>query len=272
MGIFSPKKRRIFIAIRISFLVFVLVTAIYAFLIEPYSIEITRHRIIAPLASPIKIAHLTDIHTSGLGRREREMISILDSERPDIIFITGDTIATGGTYDMCFDVLKLLRAPLGVWLVRGNWENWKNKKISNKEREIYKLAGIRFLLNTGMQAREDIWISGFDDAASGDPDLKGALDGAPADAYKIALFHSPVYFDRVAGQFNIAFAGHIHGGQIRLPYLKPFWLPPGSGRYLEGWYEQNGSSMFVSRGIGTSLLGARLFCRPEIAFITLTSM
>jgi predicted MPP superfamily phosphohydrolase len=51
--------------------------------------------------------------------------------------------------------------------------------------------------------------------------------------------------------------------------VRPFWLPPNCGRYLEGWYEAKGSRLYVSRGIGTSLLPIRFLCRPELAVITL---
>ena len=56
---------------------------LYANQVEPYVIEVTRHRISAPLKSPIKIAHLTDLHTYGLGRRERQMLAILEQEKID---------------------------------------------------------------------------------------------------------------------------------------------------------------------------------------------
>jgi predicted MPP superfamily phosphohydrolase len=50
--------------------------------------------------------------------------------------------------------------------------------------------------------------------------------------------------------------------------VPPFWLPSGSGRYLEGWYEERGSRLYVSRGIGTSVLPVRFLCRPELAIVT----
>ena len=52
-----------------------------------------------------------------------------------------------------------------------------------------------------------------------------------------------------------------------VPGLAPFWLPPGGKRYVRGWYSRNGSQLFVSRGIGTSIVPARLFARPELAII-----
>jgi hypothetical protein len=51
--------------------------------------------------------------------------------------------------------------------------------------------------------------------------------------------------------------------------VHPFWLPNGSGRYLEGWYEERGTKMYVNRGIGMSVLPIRFRCRPEVAIITI---
>jgi uncharacterized protein len=65
-------------------------------------------------------------------------------------------------------------------------------------------------------------------------------------------------------------AGHTHGGQVRLPLVPVFWLPHGSGRFLEGWYTERGSKMYVSRGIGTSILPIRFRCPPELSIITLS--
>jgi uncharacterized protein len=79
--------------------------------------------------------------------------------------------------------------------------------------------------------------------------------------------HAPDYFDEIAGRFDLALAGHTHGGQIVLPLLGPLWLPDGGKRYLKGWFTRNGSQLFVSRGIGTSITPARLFARPELAII-----
>jgi uncharacterized protein len=251
-----------------AFLVLLILPVIVdGFLIEPYWIEVTHHDLQGSVAAPLKIAHLTDLHTHGLGPRERHMLRILNQEKPDIILIIGDTVATrAGNYRECKEVYDQLHAPLGVWFVHGNWEN---SKPFHAERAYYQDAGVHFLLNANAAARPDVWLIGLDDPYSGAAKLDTALAGVPANTYTIALFHSPGFFDRIAGRVNLCLAGHTHGGQVRLPFLKPLWLPKGCGRFVEGWYEQQGSQMYVSRGLGTSLLPVRFFCRPEIAFITI---
>jgi uncharacterized protein len=237
----------------------------YSFWIEPYWIEVTHHSIPAQLGTPIKIAHLTDIHTSGIGRRERRMLQLVEAEQPDLIVITGDSINITSDYPGLRDVLTQLHAPLGVWVVRGNHEDWWPVK---DEQEFYESAGANLLLNSSREVRAGVWIVGFDDLYGGSPDADRAFAGVPDSVYKIALFHSPTFFEKVAGRCDIALAGHTHGGQVRLPFIGPVWLPPFSGNFVKGWFEQRGTRMYVSRGVGTSIVDVRFLSRPEIAIVT----
>ena len=243
-----------------------LAAALDGFFIEPYWIQVIHYDIEGPVAAPLKIADLSDLHTHGLGRRERRLLDELAAEKPDMIVITGDSIGVSdGNYAQARQVYERLHAPLGVWFVRGNWED--NAPLHD-EGAYYQRAGIRLLVNQNAEPRPDIAVIGLDDPYTGTANLKAALEGVPSSAYKIALFHSPAYFDKVAGRVNLVLSGHTHGGQVRLPFLTPLWLPLGSGRFLEGWYEERGSKMYVNRGLGTSILPVRFFCRPEITFIT----
>jgi uncharacterized protein len=112
-------RRFLFIAMAVAGLA----VAVDGFLIEPYRIEVTHSSVQAPLTKPLRIAHLSDLHTFGLGRRERQLLSLLDAEQPEVIVITGDTVTWGRHYERIRPLLSRLHAPLGVWLVRGNWEN-----------------------------------------------------------------------------------------------------------------------------------------------------
>jgi predicted MPP superfamily phosphohydrolase len=248
----------------------------WAFLVEPDWIEVTRHRVKAPLRAPLTIAHLSDLHVASFGRREESLLRSLAAARPDLIVITGDSVSGTGApeelrrddapYAPVRDLLMRLRAPLGVFAVRGNWENWRPL---TRERAFYEAAGVKLLVNEAARVRDDVWLLGLDEASNGAPDVAEAREGVPAHAYRIVLFHAPVAFDGVAGREELALAGHTHGGQVRVPLLPPLWLPPGSDGYVAGWYEKRGSRLYVSRGIGTSIAPARLFCRPELAVHTL---
>lgn len=237
----------------------------YAFLVEPYRIEVTQTSVDARLATPLKIAHVSDLHTSGLGRRERQLLRLIEAEQPDIILITGDTLDRSNDYEKIRPVLSHLRAPLGVWLVRGNAELYNSRP---DEEAFYSQLGIQFLTNVARPVRPDVWLVGLDGEWDKPLRLDNALSAVPPDAYVIAAFHLPVFFDKVAEYVPLAFAGHTHGGQVRVPFVAVSHLPAGSARYVAGWYSERGSRMYVSRGIGTSFLPVRFRCAPELPIIT----
>jgi uncharacterized protein len=241
-----------------------------AFVIEPDNVQLNEYVIHGKVNSPLKIADLSDLHTRGMGTPERKVLAILVKEKPDVILITGDTLADPyGNYQACMKVYKkltALNAPLGVWFVHGNWENWHPVR---HEREFYHQAGVNLLVNQNHELRPDVWLIGLDDPSSGRVNFGQAMQGVPPNVYTIVMFHAPFFFPHIAGQVNLALTGHTHGGQIRVPFVKPFWLPSGSGPFLEGWYEENGSRMYVNRGVGMSEIPARFLCPPEVAIITL---
>jgi predicted MPP superfamily phosphohydrolase len=261
----ATRAKKIVIATIVAALLFTGVL-LDAFLIEPYRIEVSYHQVQARIGSPIKIAHLTDLHSGGVGTREEKLLAILETERPDLIVITGDLISVSTDYAGCREVLKRMHAPLGVWVTHGNHEVWW--PIPNEE-EFYESAGVKRLVNSSRQISTDVWLVGLDDSFAGSPDIDCSVAAVPPTAYRIALFHSPSFFDRMAGSCELALAGHSHGGQIRLPFVGPLWVPPETGEYVAGWFEKRSSRMYVSRGIGTSILAARFLCRPEVAIITL---
>ncbi|MGH9729512.1 MAG: metallophosphoesterase [Candidatus Acidiferrales bacterium] len=262
----APWRRLQWLAILIAAVV-VFALATDALWIEPENIQVTHYEIQAGVKSSLKIAQLSDLHTRGLGRPERKMLAILAREKPDVILITGDSLADPlGNYQDCRKVYQQLHAPLGVWFVHGNWEDIRPMR---RERQFYREAGIHLLVNQNHELRPDVWVAGLDDPYVGFANLNAALKGIPKEAYTILMFHSPAYFDQVAGRVNLCLAGHTHGGQVRIPFVKPFWLPKGSGRFLEGWYEEKGSRMYVNRGMGMSNIPVRFLCRPEVTIITL---
>lgn len=151
-----------------------------ATLIEPYRIQVTHYQLRAAIDAPLKVAQLTDLHTHGLGRRERQMIAILAAEKPDVIVITGDSLGGyGGTYQEDAEVYKQLHAPLGVWFVRGNWENDRPYRPFRREREFYESAGVHLLVNSNAELRPDIWLIGLNDPSSGVVRLDQAMAEVP---------------------------------------------------------------------------------------------
>lgn len=233
------------------------------FAIEPFWIKTVHVRIVEPVKAPLRIAQISDLHTTGFGRREKKILAILAEEKPDLIVLTGDLIRSHTAPERVGDLLGRLQAPLGVFVVPGNWDHWVG---GDREDRMIGTSGAATLVNRAVRVRDDVWLVGFDDALSGQPTLDPLAD-LPVDAFAIGLFHSPVWFDHVAAKLPLSLAGHTHGGQVRLPFWGPLILPPASGGYVSGWYEKLGSRMYVSRGIGTSVIAVRFDCRPELTIL-----
>lgn len=122
------------------------------------------------------------------------------------------------------------------------------------------------LTNKHYQIKDNLWLVGLDDELAGSPQIS-SYEGVPAEAKVISIFHSPELINSIKSRTNMAFAGHSHGGQIRIPFIGPIWTPQGTDRFESGWFEEGHAKMYVSRGIGTSILPIRFNCRPEVAFI-----
>ena len=95
---------------------------------------------------------------------------------------------------------------------------------------------------------------------------------ADSSRINIALSHVPAFqHDLLADKSDLILCGHTHGGQVRIPLVKPFHLPRHSGPFIDGLYHVGKQQipLYVTRGIGTSIMPIRLFCPPEISLIRL---
>jgi predicted MPP superfamily phosphohydrolase len=105
--------------------------------------------------------------------------------------------------------------------------------------------------------------------------LAQAVDGIPADAFTLLLYHSPdLILEAAEHQVDLYLGGHTHGGQLRLPFYGAIITSSMYGkRYASGLFEEGDTTMYISRGLGFEGGGmprARFLCRPEIVSIELT--
>lgn len=226
-----------------------------------------------------KIVQVSDLHDALLGDNNKNLIQKVQKTDPDIIVFTGDLIDSR-RYNLkrSINALKQLTKIAPVYYVIGNHE-----VATNELEEIYsevEKAGAIPLENSRAMIKkegEQIALLGIEDPLTGKnvtqsiQTAKGALDEA---TYMILLSHRPETFDSyVEEEMDLVLAGHAHGGQIRLPIIGGI-VAPTQGlfpKYTKGLYEQDGTKMFVSGGIGNSSFPVRLFNRPEIIEITLKS-
>lgn len=247
--------------LKISLFLIITFISFYSFYYCPNDLEITHHkRIYNKGKNYIKIAQITDLHTTGLGTIENKLIKSLKNEKPDLIVITGDIATPNGNLEGYEEVLSQIKAPLGVYFVNGNWEYWSPIKDLEK---LFIKYNIKYLNNNIVKLKSGLNLIGFDDI-EGSPEIK-IIDNIQKASLNIALFHSPVFFKSIPKYIHLSLAGHSHGGQIKVPLIGALWTPNGTDKYNEGWFKNEESELYVSRGIGNSILPIRFNCRPELA-------
>lgn len=235
------------------------------FVVEPQQLEVTHHEIPAAVDHPVTLVHLTDLHIKKRYRYQRRWLRAVERVDPDVVVITGDLVTTGTDFDELLGWLADLDAPGGVWIVRGNWEIGTGQ---GQRRSHYDGVPATLLINEWVETA-GLTLVGFDDPMTGVMTVPADLPENEPGSVTVGLVHSPTGFDRLHGQVDLLLAGHSHGGQFRIPGLPPAFLPAGVGPYLEGWFTRSGMRMYVSRGLGSSIIHGRLFCKPEIAVIEL---
>lgn len=266
-----------------------LTAAANGFLFEPRRIAVTRHSIRSPGAAPndptLRVVQLTDLHLQQLSGHVRRIASTVNRLEPDMVLLTGDSIDRKERVPVLDRFLSLLDVRPAKYATLGNWEHWSGCDLERLS-SIYGRHGCRLLVNETASFRykgRDVVITGMDDATGGTPDLARALKGIDPAPNHLLMAHSPVfrdvlaaaisgpvtqaggaYIDMAAYSIACVLSGHTHGGQVALFGWAPM-LPPGSGRYSRGWFTDVMPHLYVSRGLGTSLLPVRFGATPELA-------
>jgi hypothetical protein len=257
--------------------------AVWACWIEPRSLSVTRREIASPAwpraAGPLRIALLSDIHAAGphdLPARCAQVVAQVNAEAPDLVLLLGDYVDLRPIKtafvppEVIAPVLGRLQAPLGVYAVLGN-HDWRVGGA--RMARALAAAGIEVLDNAVRRLRReggDCWLVGVGDASLGADRLAATLAQVADDAPALLMTHSPDLFPEVPARVALSVAGHTHGGQVRLPLIGALYVPSRYGlRYAYGHVIEGGRHLFVTRGLGHSVLPVRFLCPPEIVVITL---
>lgn len=213
-----------------------------------------------PAGSKIRIVQLSDLHIDQIGTREKRALKIVAEQKPDIIVLTGDYVATGEP--LAYIGRELVKiAP--TYAVAGNWDFAENMTTLS-------LAGafcLRDWIEVPCKGGGSIALAGMGFRFDHDPlaSCPSTMDGL----YKIELCHAPQIYERGLLKWpDLALTGHTHGGQIRLPVFGA--LAPSRrlvGKYQMGLYHHGGSLLYVNSGLGTETgpPQVRFCCRPEVA-------
>ena len=165
--------------------------------------------------------------------------------------------------------LKDLRAPLGVYAVLGNHDWWLD---GERVRRALESTGVRVLENDAARIEKDgraFWLAGLADLWTRKPDIEATLAKVTDDAPVIALTHNPDLFPRIPPRVILTLAGHTHGGQVNLPVVGRPVVPSQFGQlYAQGHVQEQGRHLFVTSGVGTSIIPVRFRVPPEIIVLT----
>lgn len=249
-------------------------------------LETTHHTIsskkIPPEFDGYKIVQVSDVHSDDVPGLSAE----IKNEKPDIIVSTGDLVHHKGGFDNALSLCDAMLDIAPVYAVSGNHDEWRSD-FSDLQRMLKDL-GVTLLKNKSMELEKNgakIGISGIDDPFSVvsqkiNEYLEDALKQLTLfDGYNILLFHRANWLDYFAkAGFDMIISGHMHGGQMRIPFVGGIMSPRSSWasgkpilfpKYVGGRYSFSDTELIVSRGLGNPMLIPRIFNRPELVSITL---
>jgi predicted MPP superfamily phosphohydrolase len=251
----------------------------YAFRIEPASLRLSRYDVTlvgAPELRGLTIAVISDLHGGAPfidATKIERVVAMTNAAKPDLVLITGDLNShmwgrNNGPIGAIIRQLRPLSAPLGVYAVIGNHDRWEG---APRVTAMLEDAGIPVLENAHRLVRgkgRAFYLAGIGDDYNHKSDPVRALAGLPSGTRALCFTHSPDSFPILPRACALTFAGHTHGGQVNLPLLGRLVVPSRYGRrYGAGVVREDGKLLFVSTGIGTSIIPVRLGVPPEIALV-----
>jgi predicted MPP superfamily phosphohydrolase len=221
-----------------------------------------------------RVVQLSDVHCGPWtpASRVSAWVQRINGLRPDLVAVTGDLITTGNQYvSGVTEALGGLRARDGVYACMGNHDYFTDGEAFASA---LGGAGLTVLRNRGLAIERNgsrIYVAGVDDTWSNRADVPAALDERPHDVPTVLLAHDPLLFLEAASRgVELTLSGHTHGGQIAVPGLaRRLNLARLLTPFTVGLYRLGRSTLYVSRGAGTTGPPIRLGAPSEIAVLTL---
>jgi predicted MPP superfamily phosphohydrolase len=245
-----------------------IVCFLYGYFVEPYRLQVNKFEIGTQKVSntSFRIVQISDLHCDKRLLNEEEIVKIVNSLEPDIIVFTGDSINTPKAMTRFQNTLCDLKAGLGKFAVRGNFEIWYWKNLL-----VFDNTGFRVLDEDNIEIKKDsekLYLTGL---SCGHPEqYDKVLSNVPDDRFSVFMYHYPDLIDKVQNKnLDLYLCGHTHGGQVALPFYGAIiTLAEHGKKYEAGMYKVGDTLMYVNRGAGLDgfwLPRVRFFARPEIA-------
>ncbi len=218
------------------------------------------------------IVHISDLHNKRFGKNQITLINAIKAENPDILVITGDLVDSNHTnidYAMEFINEAIKLAP--IYYVTGNHECWLDSSTYDELMNTLEKSGVHILNNEAISIsvnQSSFTLIGLDDRHLTDNTLASLTDDQHT--LQVLLAHEPQHIEAYAKEnIDLVLSGHAHGGQFRLPFVGGIYAPNQGffPDYTEGLYTEGDTSMYVSRGLGNSVIPIRIFNRPEIVVV-----
>ncbi len=266
-------------------------TGAYAGAIEPLGLIVTPYRLTPPswpAGHKLTITVIADLHAGYPDMPLEHIRRVVDAANDlgsDLIVLLGDFRAwypfkTTPVPDADWAAeLARLEAPLGRWTILGNHDWWHGL---DEVRRALAEAHLPILENDAVllgQKGQRFWLAGLGDQLAyrigrgqfrGVDDLPATLARVTTDDPVVLLAHEPDIFTIVPPRVALTLSGHTHGGQIRIPFVWPHFVPSQYGaRYAYGHVIESDRHLIVSGGLGTSIIPARFGVPPEIVHVTL---
>jgi uncharacterized protein len=244
----------------------------YGYFIEPYRIDITHVQIksekLPKGANPIRLIHISDLHSDPTIRLEKKLPEIIKNEKPDVILFTGDSINSPAGLPVFRECLTNLAAIAPTYVVKGNWDSafWNRLNLFEGTGAT-QLNGNSVSLNVQGTA---LHIAGI--AVGNEGRLQQVIAALPQNELSVFLYHYPDLITEIAEQkIDLYCAGHTHGGQIALPFYGALITLSKYGKQYEaGLYKVDQTALYVNRGIGMEGGNAprvRFCATPEVTVL-----
>lgn len=263
------KSRQIFIKLLALLLIIFLILSAISFPLKTVSYMIYTDKV----TEPVRIAHVSDLHSEYYGRDMKNLIEAIDKQSPDVIVLTGDIFDDIRNNENTRIFLKAAVSEYPCYYVSGNHEQrkggWKNFREEAADLGVTVLEGENVSF-------KGITICGASSTGDGrltfDESVKKCAEES-GNGFNVLLAHYPEKVDyyRSFGKFDLVLSGHAHGGQWRVPFLINGVYAPDQGvfpEYAGGMYESADGIMIVSRGLSrTNDIIPRIFNNPELVII-----
>lgn len=225
-------------------------------------------------ADKFRIVQISDLHNACFGKNNKTLLNDIERLAPDMVVITGDIADSNHTnISTAITFVNEIAKRYPVYYVTGNHEYWLDEEQRQNLFAGIKDAGAVILSNEKVSidaGHDSFTLIGLDDNSLHDATLRTMMETCDKNKLTVVLAHEPQYFDQYcdAGA-DFVLTGHAHGGQMVLPFIGPL-IAPDQGffpEYTAGQFQKKDTTMYISRGMGNSVIPVRLFNYPEIVCI-----